>query len=183
MHRAIYVHEVAPIELAEPLPPSNHVAFAAAFFDDDNEAVDDNNDDDDYGTGSAGGFPMDQQEDEDATSTNSSGAVTKLLITPLPGSTTPDYSLVDRFQEYAHSGLGQMSPTAAFKSDVRLLELLKISKANISLFNDIKKWARTSVLAGVNFIDTKSKGRAAVLSDYGIRELKEDGFGRTAIDG
>lgn len=77
----------------------------------------------------------------------------------------PDSYLVDKFNEYASSGYGNMVNSKQYESDVKLMGILKKANAPNYLFDEVKKWARASILDKVSFIDKNSKCRAAVLTE------------------
>ena len=95
-------------------------------------------------------------------------------------SNNPDTSLVERYIKYCDSGIGNMVSTPNYKSDVKLLKLLKTAGCPIYLFNQIKEWAHESAvggdgLEGVKWLE-RSEKRTAVLKDIRRRfDLEESG--------
>ena len=90
----------------------------------------------------------------------------------------PDRSLIDKYIEYCDSGLGNMVSTAHYKTDVKLLKLLKTAGCPIYLFNQIKEWAHESAVGGVGVEGVqwkeRSAKRAAVLADIRKRFNMEE---------
>ena len=77
----------------------------------------------------------------------------------------PDPYLVDKFDQYSSSGYGHMVASKQYESDVNLMGILKKANAPIYLFDELKDWARASIITDVSFTDKNSKKRAAVLTE------------------